>query len=102
MMENKEITGVFDFIKLALEDDGRSALVLGYRIDLTEKEYEMLKALLSAGCAIRRSELAQMIDISTGSVPVHVANINKKALPITGRKLIEGNRHAEYRIAEYI
>ena len=101
-MDIKEIAGVFDFVKLALTDDGKSALILGYKVELTDKEYGILKALLDAECAIRRSELARAVDVATSSIPVHVANINKKALPITGRKLIEGNRHAEYKIIDNI
>ena len=101
-MENKEIAGVFDFEKLVLGEDGRSALFLGYRVELTDKEYEMLEVLMSEGSAIRKSEIARRIDVSASSISVHAANINKKALPITGRKLIEGNRHAEYHIVELI
>jgi hypothetical protein len=49
---------------------------------------------------MHKSEISALIGIGVGSLPVHIANINKKALPITKRKLIEGNRRGEYRISE--
>ena len=101
-MKNMETAGVLDFHKLTVLDDGKRALILGYGIDLTDTEYKILKALINAESAIRRSELATAAEVAASAISVHIANINKKALPITGRKLIEGNRHAEYKIVEHI
>jgi len=98
-MADTEIKLVIDFTKLALIDDCKSALILGYRVELTEKEYEIVKILLDSGKVMHKSKLADIADVGVGSLPVHIANINKKALPITKRKLIEGNRRGEYQIS---
>ena len=97
-----KITGVFDFVKLGFMDDGKSVLVLGYRTELTDKEYDLTKILFEAKRAMHKNELAKTCDIAISAVAVHVANINKKVLPISGRKLIEGNRRGEYKISENI
>ncbi len=89
-----------DFVKLRLNDDGRSALVLGYRVELTAAEYEILRILSSSEAAIHKSDICRQVEIKENGLAVHIANINKKARPITGRRLIEGNRKAEYRISE--
>ena len=91
---------VIDYKKLDLLDDGKSLLILGYRVELTDMEYGIIKVLLDSGRIMHKSEISALISIGVGSLPVHIANINKKALPITKRKLIEGNRRGEYRISE--
>ena len=102
MQSKAEVITVFDFQKLALHGDGKSAFVLGYRLELTDKEYEIVKALLEGEGAIHKSELARAADVVESALPVHIANVNKKALPITARRLIEGNRRGEYKISDNI
>ena len=102
MKSKTEVTTVFDFSKLTLHSNGKSALVLGYRVELTDKEYVIVKTLLEKEKAIHKGELAKAVDVAESALPVHIANINKKALPITERRLIEGNRRGEYRISEKI
>ena len=93
---------VFDFEKIAFTDDGEHMLILGYRVDFTDKEIELVKILHGSKKSISKTELAERADISDTALAVHIANINKKALPITGRKLIEGNRRGYYKISEYM
>lgn len=102
MQPKAEVIAVFDFQRLALHDDGKSALVLGYRVELTDKEYGIVKALIECDVAIHKSKLAAAVDVVESALPVHIANINKKAATITARRLIEGNRRGEYKISENI
>ena len=97
-----EIKGRSDFCRLRLNSDGKSMLLLGYREPLTAAEYAIIRILMDADSQVCRSIIADMTKIKETSIPVHISNINKKALPITGKKLIEGNRRGEYRIAEHI
>ncbi len=82
--------------------DGRSALILGYRISLTSSEYKILDILTKAKSPISRKELEVEYNMTYSSIPVHISNINKKARPITGRKLIEGNGCEKYEISKTI
>ena len=97
-----EVTFVFEYDKILLDEENSSAVILGYRVELTDKEYEIIKILLDSRCMVRKREIAELAEIAESSVAVHIANINKKALPITGRKLLVGNRRGEYAIAENI
>ena len=101
-MADTERKTVIEYTRLALLGDGKSALVLGYRIELTDVEYGIIKTLLDSGNAMHKAEISALIGVGAGSLPVHIANINKKALPITKRKLIEGNRRGEYKISENV
>jgi len=101
-MTEMQREGRSDFCRLQLSGDGGSMLLLGYRETLTAAEYAIIKALLEADTPIHKSLISEITRINEKSVPVHISNINKKALPITGRKLIEGNRRGEYGISEHI
>ncbi len=88
--------------KVALKNDGKSILVCNYRIELTQSEYALVSLLINKKEWTAREEIANNVGISSSSIPVHVANINKKARSVSGRKLLEGNRSGEYRISDNI
>ena len=99
-VEILETLHIMDFNKLSLLDDGRGALILGYRVELTKKECEIIRILLGATGAMSMPSIAELSGIAESSIPVHVSNINKKALAITRRRLIVGNRQGEYKISD--
>ncbi len=86
--------------KIRMMRDGSRALILGYEIHLTASEYTILHALSKSDLPISRKSFAENYGLTYSSIPVHVANINKKAFPITGRKLILGNKCYDYQISE--
>ncbi len=89
------------FRALIVNDDKKSVLLLGYRIELTETEYRILASMAEAnGANVSRSRLSQMVSASEESLAVHIVNINKKAYPITGRKLICSRRNQGYFLTE--
>ena len=88
--------------RLSLGKDGRSALVLGYKIDLTESEYLIIDSLLRIGKPMSKASFEEECGVAASSVPVHIANINKKAYPITGRRLIEYNKAEGYTMSKTI
>ncbi len=88
------------YCRLLLNKDGKSALVLGYKIQLTASEYLILDVLNKCEAYVSKSELESKYGLTYSSIAVHIANINRKAHPITGRSLIEGNGHGEYRISD--
>lgn len=102
MKKDAEVFVVHDYVKLALAQDGNDVLVLGYRVELTDGEREIVKTLLEAARPMHKSELSHLAKIAENSLAVHIANINKKALPITGRKLLVGNRQGEYKVSDNI
>lgn len=77
--------------------DGRLYL-LGYPLDLTPRERCILDVV------IRRypqtvavdAICAECVDLSSGSVPVHINAINKKSALIGGRRLIIAQRKVGY------
>ena len=90
----------FHYCKIKMSKDGKGALILGYRIELTKSEYIILNALLNSDSAISRSRFESEYGLTYSSVAVHVSNINRKVLPITNRKLIDGCGRGEYRISD--
>ena len=97
-----ELLAVFDFERIAQSEDGNNILILGYKIDLTDKETELLNILHESKKSVSKNALAERVGIARSAVSVHIANINKKALPITGRRLVEGNRRGYYKISDNI
>ena len=95
-----EVSFVFEYEKILLAEDSGSVFILGYRVELTDKECEIIKILLDSKRVMHKREIAMLAEIAESSVAVHIANINKKALPITGRKLLVGNRRGEYAFSE--
>ncbi|MBR3879474.1 MAG: hypothetical protein IKJ24_05045 [Clostridia bacterium] len=95
-----EVTFVFEYDKIVLCEDKRSVLIIGYKTELTEKEYEIVRILIDSKRMMHKREIAKLAEIADSAVAVHIANINKKALPITSRKLLVGNRRGEYSLAE--
>ncbi len=87
------------FRRLQMGRDGKSALILGYKIVLTDAEYRILNALYESDSPISKYEFEKQYGIMSSSIPVHVVHINKKALPITGRRLIENLKSDGYRIS---
>ena len=98
----KEIFGESYRQKISPLSDGKSILLCNYRIELTAGEYSIVSFLSIKSNWIPRTEISVCTSIKESSIPVHIANINKKASSITGRKLLEGNRSGEYRISKYI
>ena len=90
----------FPYCKIKMHRDGKSALVLGYKIELTKSERTIINALLNAEDTISRDEFESKYGLTYSSIPVHVSNINKKAFPITNRKLIDGCGRGEYKISD--
>ncbi len=96
------ISNITDFQLLEMEKSSKSIILLGYQIKLTETEYRITELLFSCNMPMHKEKISNILGINLKSIPVHIASINKKALPISRRRLIEGNRCGEYRIAEYI
>ena len=87
-------------------DDGRSALLLGYKLTLTKSEYIILSAIASQNEPLSRERILELCfkdrALKPVNIGVHVYNINKKAADISGRKLVVGDRKHGYRIVENI
>ena len=88
--------------KIALRNDGKSILVCNYRIELTQGEYTLVSLLVNKREWTSRKDITSETGLNASSIPVHVANINKKARSVSGRKLLEGNRSGDYRLSENI
>ena len=101
-MIRKENYGESYHEKIALRNDGKSILLCNYRIELTPSEYALVSLLLNKSGWTDRAEILQKVEIKPSSIPVHIANINKKAYSVSGRKLLEGNRSGEYRVSDNI
>ncbi len=97
--ENLLFSEVIPCHRLRIMNDGKSVLILGYRVAMTKTEYTILKALSESDKPISRKEFESKYGLTYSSIPVHISNINKKALPITGRKMIIGNRCENYEIS---
>ncbi len=85
--------------RLRIMNDGKSVLVLGYRVTMTNTEYTILKALSESEKPISRKEFEADYGLTYSSIPVHISNINKKAFPITRRKMIIGKGCEKYEIS---
>ena len=87
-------------------DDGKTVIIIGYRVSLTPHEYKIVKLLSDSTDGISVDELIEKCfknkDVTYGNVAVHVHNINQKIIPITNRKLVVGDRKQGYKICEYI
>lgn len=90
----------FPYSKIKMSKDGKGALILGYRIELTRSEYTILNVLLNSDSVISRTRFESKYGLTYSSVAVHVSNINRKALPITNRRLIDGCGRGEYKISD--
>ena len=88
--------------KIAVKNDGKSILVCNYRIELTQGEYALVSLLVNKKEWTSRKDITNETGINASSIPVHVANINKKVRSVSGRKLLEGNRNGDYRVSENI
>ena len=74
---------------LVLYDEDKTAQLCGYPLALSPLEFDLLYAiaeatLIDAHALVERLHRA----LAVTTVPVHVHTINKKALDISGRKLI--------------
>ena len=91
---------------LSLGDDEKSIILIGYRVSLTRHEYGIVKLLCDSSEGVSAESIIENCfknkDSTVGNVAVHVYNINKKAQPITGRRLVVGDRKQGYKIAENI
>ncbi len=92
----------YKIVKIEPSDDGKSALLLGYRLRLTVTEHKLLSLLCAEKAPIHKNDIAKKSGAASSSIAVHIASINKKAYPITKRRLIIGERNGEYRINEYM
>ncbi len=90
------------FLRLKLNDDRKSALILGYRVRLTEGEYKILEALCKSSEPIGKETFESEYGSASSSVSVHVSHINKKVFPITRRRLIESDGSKGYILSDTI
>ena len=88
--------------KVEIKDDGKSILVCNMRVCLTPTECAIVAFLIERGDWVSKEELSDSIsnerDITPSSIAVHISNLNRKVSLVSGRKLVEGNRDAKYRI----
>ncbi len=87
------------FLRLEMGNDGKSALILGYKVILTDTEYMILNSLFESDIPLSKDNFEERCGISRSSIPVHVTHINKKVFPITGRRIIEYDGIGGYRIS---
>ena len=88
-----------------LHRDSRGRFILlGYFLDLTPREYDILNLIFEAHpTPCRRDDIAAAVEgLSPGSVAVFVNLINKKSHAIGGRKLILSRRGAGYYLNEFM
>ena len=88
-----------------LHRDSRGRFILlGYYLDLTSREYDILNYIFEAHPApCPREDIAKAVDgLSPDSVAVFVNLINKKSHAIGGRKLILSRRGAGYYLNEFM
>ena len=87
-------------------DDGKTVILIGYRLVLTVQEFKIVKLLFDDPRGTDADEIIEKCfknkDVAQGNVAVHVHNINQKAMPITGRRLVVGDRGLGYKINENI
>lgn len=77
--------------KLTISAEPPEAILLGYRLELTPSEHAILYLLAAfPNRGFSRKEISLLIfkKEDLPSVPVHVCSLNKKAFPISGRRLI--------------
>ena len=101
-MIQKEIFGQGFEEKIILQNDGKGILLCNYRVEVTQSEYSIISLLLETADWTERAKISLLTGGKESSIPVHVANINKKASLASGRCLIEGKRSGEYRISKYL
>ena len=88
-----------------LHRDSRGRFILlGYFLDLTPREYDILNFIFEAHpTPCRRDDIAAAVEgLSPDSVSVFVNLINKKSHAIGGRKLILSRRGAGYYVNEFM
>lgn len=72
-----------------LEIEGDSAWLMGYSLKLSPTEAKIINIIFDSRPIDTESILAQMPTKTTKkSIPVHINSINKKAVAISGKKLI--------------
>ena len=101
-MTHNEIFGASYCERIATGHDGKSILLCNYRVELTPSEYALVELLQNEQDWQSRCYISQRLGMRESSIPVHVANINRKAGVVSGRKLLLGNRDGEYRISDKI
>ncbi|MBE6531367.1 MAG: hypothetical protein E7679_04685 [Ruminococcaceae bacterium] len=74
---------------IIIDESTDTVRFLGYPIELTPKEYDILKTVIEQG-HISTERLCELCGISgtKNNVAVHICKINEKAEDIGGRKLI--------------
>lgn len=79
-------------------------LLIGYYLNLTPREYDILNFIFEAHpTPCRRDDIAAAVEgLSPDSVAVFVNLINKKSHAIGGRKLILSCRGAGYYLNEFM
>jgi len=88
-----------------LHRDSRGRFILlGYYLDLTSREYDILNFIFESHPApCQRRDIAAAVEgLSSDSVAVFVNLINKKSHAIGGRKLILSRRGAGYYLNEFM
>ena len=85
------------------KDNGRFIL-LGYSLDLTGREYQILNYIFeSYPTPLRPDEIVAAISgLTSNSLAVFINLINKKAIAIGGRKLVISKHKVGYILNEYM
>ena len=75
---------------LVLNESTDEVRLLGYTLHLSPSEHQIIKVLFHREFATL-NELHQFSKptLPKSSIPVHISSINKKAIAISGRKLIQ-------------
>lgn len=91
---------------LSVDKNKKYVVFLGYMMDLTESEFSVLSTLYYCNEYMKAADIVKKAfaekNITEGNIAVHICNINKKAMEIGGRKLIECRRFKGYKISDTI
>lgn len=80
-----------------------SFLLLGYPLLLSPAEFRLLSSVINSDLNARTSAtLSALTKIPASQIAVLVTRINRKAIVISGRKLILGKSHHGYQLNPYL
>ena len=91
-------------IKHLRRDERGRFILVGYFLDLTPREYEILNLICeSYPTPLRREDIVNSFNnLSSDSVTVFINTINKKSHIIGGRRLVICHRGKGYTLNEYM
>ncbi len=92
--------------KLYIDTKRNHAVLFGYILPLTKTEFAILKLIRANDGYTSAYEIANRIfcgkSLTHGNVAVHVCNINKKAMKIRDRAIIQTCRYKGYKLSDII